>query len=404
MGQVPNTDTFSQQDVVDAFLAGPTEVTEINVANFEGGGPQAQCFTSGTFDSAIYIVGNFYYVDFGSAVADFGYVNGTYEMLQYGGNAIILDFAAPADTGILTTPGATYASVGPNDLVGLFAASNPDGFDPTYVGDKTNLLNFRNYNNEPIPPFPSGIVNAFTFDEGLGSGLTTTDQIGGVIATTQIDDANAWADGKNGACIRNEIAINRYWSAAGWDLSALSPSVISFSFWCKKIQGGTTTDNIFNGCPGAPVGSQYAGINFQHNEPNGFFYVMYGENNACQVSSTNRITFSYTDPWNFVGTSDFVMITIVAGATNGNTSPPSVYYNGVLQTLQATSGTGSLVWPTTGIEPRWLNVIETASGCQSEYKAMTGKFMVDEFYVWNKVLLESEILDLYNNGDGIFYS
>ena len=164
MGTVPDTDTFSQQDVVDAFLAGPTEVTQINVANFEGGGPQAQCFTNGTFDSAIYIVGNFYYVDFGSAVADFGYVNGTYEMLQYGGNAIILDFAAPTDTGILTTPGATYASSGPNDLVGLFAAANPNGFDPAYVGNKTNLLNFRNYNNEPGPgllPIP--------FEELFGS-------------------------------------------------------------------------------------------------------------------------------------------------------------------------------------------------------------------------------------------
>ena len=40
-----------------------------------------------------------------------------------------------------------------DDLVELFALSNPDGFDPTYVGDKTNLLNFRNYNNNPTSPW-----------------------------------------------------------------------------------------------------------------------------------------------------------------------------------------------------------------------------------------------------------
>ena len=53
-----------------------------------------------------------------------------------------------------------------DDLVELFALAEVQGgtFDPVYVGDKTNLLNFRNYSNVPkmkcyiMPSAVSGTV------------------------------------------------------------------------------------------------------------------------------------------------------------------------------------------------------------------------------------------------------
>lgn len=58
------------------------------------------------------------------------------------------------DTNSFSMQDVVNAGVAGDDLVELFANANPNGFDPAYVGDKTNLLNFRNYNNEPAVDLP----------------------------------------------------------------------------------------------------------------------------------------------------------------------------------------------------------------------------------------------------------
>lgn len=40
-----------------------------------------------------------------------------------------------------------------NDLAACFAAANPDGFDPLYVGNKDRLSNFRNYRTQFVTDF-----------------------------------------------------------------------------------------------------------------------------------------------------------------------------------------------------------------------------------------------------------
>ena len=68
-----------------------------------------------------------------------------------------------------------------DDLVELFGLANPDGFDPLYNPglENSNLLNFRNYNNNPYQTIPFG-PKAFDIADGwiLEDGATIS---GGVL-------------------------------------------------------------------------------------------------------------------------------------------------------------------------------------------------------------------------------
>ncbi len=147
------------------------------------------------------------------------------------------------DTDSFSMQDVVDAGVAGDDLQELFANANPDGFDPAYVGDKTNLLNFRNYDNEPIGLLEIPFTE--TFDNNNNNWVLLD---GAVIADGKVDLPAVDA--------RCEINVNQ-----------LEDKPVSFTFVNAAGNSGTlnigygATGNTGSTTPSTVTFDQPAGIN-----------------------------------------------------------------------------------------------------------------------------------------------
>ena len=171
MGQVPDTNTFAMTDVKTA------QDLNIQVAftNVNSGAPGQIVFQCSADPIAVGFEIGMLFSTSNAAYPD------VYTIVSISATNIITEATINGDVS------GTIRDEAPLDLVGLFANANNDGFDPAYVGDKTNLLNFRNYDHDFVPGIPiPATLEFFNNDDGwvltngasIGNGTLSLPNVG----------------------------------------------------------------------------------------------------------------------------------------------------------------------------------------------------------------------------------
>ena len=147
-----------------------------------------------------------------------------------------------------------------------------------------------------------------------------------------------------------------------------------------------------------------------------FSKTLSGENTGrirCSVTTGGVIRFAFA-PTNTASTDDIDIQTTNTISLNtwyhvvfvlDRTNNMKIYLNGVLQSVTVSVAANNLI-PYSGVNFNNINPFRIGSGTGADNTSPNGLFsgQIDAFNVWNRVLTESEITELYNSGNGVQYS
>ena len=185
----------------------------------------------------------------------------------------------------------------------------------------------------------------------------------------QPDGVSNNADLTTGSCVTDGCL--QFQSGDSVDLGngfTYSMDEFAISIWTKNNMASNVAWTLIEkGASGNPKWGMYA-------HDNGDFYMSHFGLDSASTPTSNRPT---NNKW----------IHIVY---NYNSTHVSLWYNGTLiETATATGSTGVLNYNT------WIGA---RIGSENPYVGF-----MDDLGIWDRALTESEVLELYNSGDGLFY-
>jgi hypothetical protein len=147
-----------------------------------------------------------------------------------------------------------------------------------------------------------------------------------------------------------------------------------------------------------------------------FSKTLSGENTGrirCSVTTGGVIRFAFA-PTNTASTDDIDIQTTNTISLNtwyhvvfvlDRTNNMKIYLNGVLQSVTVSVAANNLI-PYSGVNFNNINPFRIGSATGADNTSPTGLFsgQIDAFNVWDRVLTQSEITELYNSGNGVQYS
>lgn len=228
----------------------------------------------------------------------------------------------------------------------------------------TNVLKYGLLSQGGVLPFPSGCTAYYAFSAGAGT--TITDSIASTNGTT---NAGWSASGIRGNSILFANASEQSCTIANTAAISFSSS-FSISLWVNPSTSQSQAERFI-------IHKQLYPYNYRIDYPNDRF------NFACAINgSWNAVTTTDT----YVGDNWYHLVAIY-DATVGK----KLYVNGVLKA--SNSSTGSLM---TGTAALTMGRYAGANGYD-----YAGR--LDEVGFWKRVLTTTEVANLYNSGNGLFY-
>jgi MSHA biogenesis protein MshQ len=215
-----------------------------------------------------------------------------------------------------------------------------------------------------IIPFPSGCTAYYAFS--VGSGTTITDSIGSSNGST---NANWTTSGKRGNGISFPDASEKNITIASTSAVRFSGS-FSISLWVYPSANQSQTERFI-------IHKSVYPYNYRIDYPSDKF------NFACAIDGNwNAVTT--TETW---ARQNWHHLVCIYDASAGK----KLYVNNVLKASNA--NTGTLTNNTAA-----LTMGRYAGGNGYDYAGR-----VDEVAFWNRVLTSTEVSNLYNSGNGLFY-
>lgn len=212
------------------------------------------------------------------------------------------------------------------------------------------------------------IIAAYNFDENTGT--TSTNSVDGTVYNLTVTGSHWNATGINGSCYSpaaNE-SVNTTINI-GQDLSATSPD-FSLNVWINRTG---TTGNDYLIAYGPQSGNGQWSLAFSHA----------ADEELTLNFKDNSVDKFYREVFTL---NDWFMYTITFNSTH------LVYYeNGIIVNY---SRLHSWTFPAT---EDIILFSDASAGNKAE------DTLVDSIYIWNRTLLPSEVVNLYNSGVGIFY-
>lgn len=243
----------------------------------------------------------------------------------------------------------------------------------------TSILRFGLFNqgSAVAPSFPiSGLTSYFRFDEV--SGTIAYDSKGTYNGTMQ-DATIRTADGKNNygmlQPVGSDTSDNRIQFASRWGITS---KPLSFSFWIKKGASWVSTD----------VGSLFHIGN--NRTVSGRGVLCYFFQNNINVNCYNSVGSRYSRNWtNPLPNTDWYHVVITITDYNDL----KLYVNGTEFTTYTDSNTGG-------------NDIDLSVNQSDLFGYLhvypNSNQYTDEFAVWNRVITQDEVTEIYNSGAGRF--
>jgi len=282
----------------------------------------------------------------------------------------------------------------------LFRDANQDGFDPLYVGLQDRLLNFRNYNHSPAPPFPeTGLIHYWALDEEFGDISVDSKGANDLTLQNSVIRVSAGKLGYGVNSIAETVPVSTTYMGSA-DMSLSHP--ISFSFWIKAIPGWDNPGNHFLFCAGeAGTQSKYGGVNIQLNTTSSpkRLTVLLGTDGG--IDASDRRSYYFPHPCDFSST-DWVHV-VVTSDGQPSASGQKVWFNSIPQVLESETGTLNLiVWPRNNKNPRFFC---GSGGNLSELPFVPAAWAVglDEIAIFNTIISQADVDTIYNGGSGSFY-
>lgn len=229
------------------------------------------------------------------------------------------------------------------------------------------------------PNFPtSNLVGYYRFDEGSGS--TAENQTGDGDLT--LNNTSIWTtSGKNNDGLLFPQSSSDYSLTTSNNLG-MSDYPISFSWWAKK--GPSYVAEFIDIMLFAAMNTHYNGAFIGHNGSEFAIATGDGINSGSGNRKSNLYLASYQTSWtNYVA--------IVSGWDDSK-----FFING--SEISQSRSTGTSTSATILNAPRFVIHKEQASGL-----TRNANVYKDEVAIWNKALTQSEIDQIYNNGNGTFY-
>lgn len=230
----------------------------------------------------------------------------------------------------------------------------------------------------PLNPVWSGLTSYYRFDEE--SGTDVADSKGSIDGTLVSGSWNA--SGKNNGCFATPITLNATACVVLGDVYNFERTdTWSVNAWVYRYD---SANRLYVFCKMAGAGGSYRGHQIRVNST-GYVYVLienaYPTNGIYAKSTTTNIPAT---TWTMVGYS-------YDGSSSG--SGVKMYVNGTPQSQSYTHDNLS-------------STIVGTTDCRigaNEIPVTNGFGRVDELGVWNRVLTPTEMTNLYNSGDGLFY-
>ena len=223
-------------------------------------------------------------------------------------------------------------------------------------------------------PIWANLLSYWRLDETTGTSVE--DIKGGKTGTAS--NLVGWVSGKN----NNAASFNATTSKISLANNTIYPfertDSFSTSCWIKRSGSKTGEQMIFTKIH---EGGIYNGIQFCFNMNRLMLYLITSYPTMINVNTNNT----------FTGSTNFYHIVMTYNGSS-NASGVKIYVDGVSQTLTVV---------TNNLNGSILSDGTFTLGNRLSSNGLSG--VLDEFGLWNTVLTQSQVTELYNSGNGLFY-